>query len=488
MDKTRTTRLLCFFSLGVLAFGFIAALPGFLIPLGLPPEGDAVDYRISFMKWILRHGSYPNWSWTPIDDYPSLGELFMLPLYAFSPGLARLIPLLAHFACAYFAARIFMLWQQERRAPSVDYRLGLIVAAAWILPLRPLAIQSNLFMTDNLASAFCLGALCFALEGKAAKSGIAFAGALASKYMIWGAAPGIFLCLASVLGFQRSSIRPLVLFVVLSMLGALPFMVRNYFVNGGNPFFPMFLGFFGQEAFGLNYNLGQYGRGRDIVALLLFPYDFLITHNFIRDLYDYTLGKLFFVQCAFFLAAVSLNPKAAFAIAKDLFRSRLIRAAALFFIIHFLAWFSLSQQMRFFVPGVILLNLLLLHFCWNLLPRLALTLVVGLGFMSILSIQKDSIQMAFAGKENIFQKEVDRAQACYARLGGLEGKVVGHGFRDGTLGFFDHEFIFVRPHVYRVDYPGKPAPEPDFIYAPLGGDYPGYISWPEAEPCILIKQ
>lgn len=57
----------------VVVFSVILAMPAFTIPLGLPPEGDAVDYRVPLIKWIIRHHSYPNWSWSLVDDYPSLG-------------------------------------------------------------------------------------------------------------------------------------------------------------------------------------------------------------------------------------------------------------------------------------------------------------------------------------------------------------------------------------------------------------------------------
>jgi hypothetical protein len=60
----------------------LLALPAVLLPLGLRAEADAVDYRVPMLQWMLRHRTLPSWPWTPIDNYPMLGELLMLPLRA----------------------------------------------------------------------------------------------------------------------------------------------------------------------------------------------------------------------------------------------------------------------------------------------------------------------------------------------------------------------------------------------------------------------
>src|SRR5207253_11389847 len=92
--------------LGISIFAFLVALPSLLTAIGLPPEGDAVDYHVPIIKWMLKYHRYPNWPWTVVDDFPMLAEILMLPFFAIYGGLGRLVTITAYFACAVFGALI----------------------------------------------------------------------------------------------------------------------------------------------------------------------------------------------------------------------------------------------------------------------------------------------------------------------------------------------------------------------------------------------
>lgn len=70
-------------------------------------------------------------------------------------------------------------------------------------------------------------------------------------------------------------------------------MVRNYLVNGGHLFFPVDVPHVMEK-----WGVLDYGRGRDLLSFLLLPFDLLYTNTYVKGIFDYTLGKLFYVQLA----------------------------------------------------------------------------------------------------------------------------------------------------------------------------------------------
>lgn len=174
--------------LAVVLLALLACLPALFVPLGLSAEGDAVDYRVPLLKWILRHHALPDWRWTFVDDYPLLGDLLMLPFVAVKPELARVVSITAYFAAAAFGAGVGV----ELSPPAARRPLFLFYFAG-LLGLRPLVVPATLVMVDNVATAFALGALYFLLRRSYDRSAALLACALATRYTIWGAAPGALL-------------------------------------------------------------------------------------------------------------------------------------------------------------------------------------------------------------------------------------------------------------------------------------------------------
>ncbi len=206
-------------------FALLGALPAVLIPLGLPPEGDALDYRIPIIKWIIRHGVYPNWTWSNVDDYPMLLELLMVPLYQIHPALVRLIPIIGYGLFGFFGGKLLSLFFQGEKK-----ELAFWVGFAWLLALRPAAFQSNLLMIDTSTYGFVLGAIYFAIQKRFVVGGAFFGLALATRYTAW---PLTIPLLPLLWLTQRT--RPVSerlkssgVFFLVSSFGALPFMIRNY--------------------------------------------------------------------------------------------------------------------------------------------------------------------------------------------------------------------------------------------------------------------
>lgn len=456
----------------VIFFALALALPAILFPLGLAPEGDAIDYRIPILRWILRHHSYPNFTWTVVEDYPFLGELLMLPFFGLSPGLARLVPIAAYFSCA-LAGGLFLRALVGERLKDWRGRDLVWIGTAVVLCLRPLAIQSNLLMTDNLGSAFALLALWGVLEGGVWRAGIFWALAMATKYMIWPASPAIALAWALRWGWNRNSIKNIFLIGSISALGALPFLARNFLVNGGNPFYPLFGPYFGQNTAGF-LTMIQYGRGTGLQSLLFLPWDLLVTNDFVKNLYDYTLGKLFYLQLGFlalaFFAPRFLKPHTRVQRTET---ERLVhRALVGFALAQTLCWFFSSQQLRFLVPALVVANILIFAQILLRLRYRAVALLVLAGMLSILSIQKDSLKIVFFGTPSVFAEARARAETCLAPV--PPTSLVGHAGRNSILGFFDHDFIFTESHGFRVVLEGSTVPEPDYIYDHAGLEHPGF--------------
>lgn len=468
----KSDQLLQIVATGVILLTALLALPALLVPLGLPIEGDAVDYRVPLLRWMLRHATYPNFSWTMVDDYPMLGELLMLPLFFLHPALARLVPILAYLALGIAGGEIAVLLDRGRSNHS--RRALFLMGMAWALSFRPLLLQSNVLMVDNLASAFFLFAGIFAVRGRAGLAGLCAACGLATRYNVWGSVAALPL-IVFYFAPKRKAVSA-VLFCAIAALGAVPFMVRNYFVNHGHLFFPV-----DAPEIMSQWGVLQYGRGQDFLSFLLLPFDLLYTNSYVSGIFDYTLGKLFYVQ----LAAV------AFALGIALWRTERpsspgrIESAVpvmglwLLALVHLLIWFRSSQQLRFLVPSLIVLNMGMLVFVAQRVHRVALVGLTMACMLSVVSVQRDSLAIAFGRVESPFESGRRKAEECFRRAG-VGSEVLAFVHRDGVLGYFDHDFVFLPGHPYYVN--GSEVPKVSWLYAETATV--GYEAWPKGNPCL----
>jgi hypothetical protein len=441
---------------------FLFCVPSLFIPLGLAPEGDAVDYRIPLVKWMIRHGTYPNLPFTMVDDYPFLGEILMASLYLVSPGLMRMVPILGYFGLGWAGGKLAQLLSGEpdQKKQRTIFWLGMLA----VLSFRPITLQSNLLMVDNLASFFLVATLVMSLNQRFILAGLFCACALATRYTTWGMGAFFLLVIFSI-SLRQKNWKTFLGFVVVAGFGALPFMIRNYLLNG-NPFFPI-----GSTEVMKSIAVDTYGRGTDISSFLLLPYDLLITNSFVNGIFDYTVGKLFYLQ-VFAVIFVFIFGKL-----ERVKKSWLVWA---FCLTQTLIWFFSGQQLRFWVPTLVVLVLILVLSIRR--SPLILWLLTLVSIFSFLSVQKDSILIAMGKKESFFADAVKRAENCFlvAEVGNAP---VGYITREGMLGFFDQDFYFLPPHSYAI--PSTETDKVNYIYALTPRE--GFQPWPKASPCLLKR-
>ena len=463
-----------FIPLAVIFFGILATLPSFFIPLGLPPEGDAIAYHIPLIRWMAEHRTIPNWPWTYVDDYPMLGQILMTPFWMISPALARIVPLFATLFSAYFAAAL----TADLFLPKNKFYFLCIWAC--LLGFRPLAIQTNLLMVDNIASCFTLGALFFIFQKKIKTSAAFLALAMATKYAVWQAAPIILFVLFLQLRKQKKPfIKQMLIFIGITSLGVLPFSIRNYLVNQGNPLFPQFSSRF--------HNIFPflYGRGHDLKSYFMLPYDILYTNTFVKGFFDYTVGKLFYLQLllfAFYAAKRFLSPQ------KIFLREKVSYETFSFFAFLFLygtAWFVLgAQQMRFLVPAALLLNAFMCAYIFKNAPVYITILLTLTTILSLTSIQKDQFLIAVGKKQVQNFVAAEKAKACIAQVP-HEAFIA---YRDSfIIGYVDHtNYLYLDVYSLPTELPHHQIY--DYIYSSESiTPTPGFKPWPSDAPCLLKK-
>lgn len=490
-SNSRGISLAC---IAVILFAFCAMLPSFFIPYGLPHEGDALNYRIPILKWVLRHATYPNWSWSFVDDYPSLGEILILPFFAIKENLGRIVPMLAYMANGLFAGLIAI--ELFANVSKVSAHEIFLFVFAGVLGLHPLLLQSNVLMVDDIASCFALGTLYFLIRGNLKNSTIFLGLTLATRYTLWGCLVGALLASLRIhFSAPRRNLQKVFFITLLALLGAAPFMIRNLIVNH-NPIFPLLSEWFnGQETF----NFGSWGRGKGPIALLLFPYDLLITNTFKVTLFDsnidyhdffiFTVGYLFLLQLIAAIVAFGMALQKNVASLRRRILEPKIQATLIFFVAHFFYWWLGSQQLRFFVLELILILIFILYFLYSRLPRPISMLFVLVNLLSIFYVHQESWLVAFGKKEAYYDTAYVRTyRDCLARVNPQKSEVIGHNRADTFLGFFDYDFVFLKPNIYFTSPKDLPHPMPDYIYDDIGlKEIRGYEKWPAEKPCLFKK-
>lgn len=493
----RLGRWLGYLSWLVILFAFLALLPSFWVPIGLPQEGDAVAYRVPLLKWILRHHAYPNWPWTYVEDYPVLGELLLLPFFAVSEKLIRVVPIFFYFSSAVLAVKIsleiFPLTKEGRR----DFFFFCLANA---LALHPLLLQSNAVMVDNAATTFALASLYCCLRLRAGCSSVFLGLALATRYSAWGFFPGALL---ANLRMEWESVRKRgrsLWMVALSLLLVAPFLARNLALNG-NPVFPLLNDWInGEPAF----RFDSWGRGKGLGDLLLFPYDLLYTNSFENPFFDvdpafkvlvpvehfsfYTVGFLFSLQLLLVAALALTGGRKTLEVARRASVRPGTQALLLFLGCHFVFWWVGSQQLRFLVPELLLASVLMTRYFYPRLARPLLLLPLAGAVFSIFSVHSHAWQLA-AGKipNNRDLPFVRQNLDCIDRLNLRPGEVVGHQRPGLYLGYGDYDFVYLPPYPHYF-LPGGTAPEADYVMDDLNaGAYPGYEPWPRERPCAFRK-
>ena len=120
---------------------------------------------------------------------------------------------------------------------------------------------------------------------------------------------------------------------------------------------------------------------------------------------------------------------------------------------------------------------------------LVLALVTLLGIFSTLSIQKDSILIALFNKEYPVKADRIAATNCFASVERELGTdAIGYIHRDGVIGFFDRDFIYIKGSSFAIDTPSNRNPAWIYMNANMRDkDIPGFVLYPPGAPCIYKK-
>lgn len=433
----------------------LLALPAVLVPLGLKAEADAVDYRVPMLQWMIRHHAIPAWSWTPVDNYPMLGELLMLPLRALRAGMDRCVPLAAYAGIGWCSGTLF------RRLNPGFGAAGFWTAFAVTVCFRPLVIQSNLLMVDSLASFFVLAAVLFSLRRQYAWAGLVFGLGMATRYSVWPLLPA--------LGFtywlRWRNARESIWLAFCAFVPVVPHLARNIMLEG-NPVFPLLGSVFGPADVVINVGWDLYGRSSSVVGLLLLPFDLLFTNEFVPHIFDYTLGFFTLFSLVVGLVCVVRQRRSAVDACSELCANQDARALGAFCLIGFVTWDITAAQLRFAVPELVIVLVLLLAVFVRVAGWRIMMIVLAVGMLSAAAVQADMLAIVIGRRQTAFHAAAERARLSLARADLSQDVAVGWSVRDGSLGFLDRDFVFVGTHPLAL---GK-AREPDVGWVYDGKD------------------
>ena len=312
-------------------------------------ELDAIDYRLPLIDWAIRHGAYPNFSWTYVDDFPALAEILMAAARLFADWGPRAVSVGGYILFVFGSLRLGKLILPREWA----YVGTLLIAA-----MNVVTTQDNLLMVDLFAASLTLWASVYLIScwrnghyrtRHLVKAGL-FAGlALASRYtqIPAVAALGALILIIPVGRNFKPRLRAFAIFTALATLVFSPWLIRNAIVNG-NPFFPLFTPILGGNFFNLDrhqeiFNMvgDRWGFGKSFFDFILLP----IRFAFYPDAFDYSVGPhalMFLPWCALFIV---------FTVKKQRGWHERIRTLSPFLtaLVLLVAWFAVSQEGRFLI-------------------------------------------------------------------------------------------------------------------------------------------
>ena len=313
--------------LALILTGALALLPGLLDAAAPPVDTDELYYHLALPSEMLRQGGLVGGLLRPDGNRPMALHLPYAALMAFGGDSApRLLHLLLGGGALAATLAVGRAWL-GRGAGEIA---ALLLLGSWTFSAE-LGLASN-----NLPAALAvLLALDAALRGSARGLALASGLALAIKYTVAGPLVGVFLV-------ARLAWKDRVLAGLAALALVSPWWLRNVGV-GVHPLFP-FAGWptLGDVSFAFQY-LDKYGAGRDPTAMLLLPWNAVMTAR--TDTFRF-LGHLnpAFLALIPGALAMALRPGAA---------RRIGLAATL----AGLAWAAGPHWLRYLLPGLPLLAL-----------------------------------------------------------------------------------------------------------------------------------
>ncbi len=318
----------------------------------LPPtSSDALIYHIELPRQFYRAHSIIELAGNIFSWYPLNMQMLNLLGFAIdSPQLARSL----HFG--FYIGIILLLYAICKEHLGIKgYGFSLVFFA-----FNPLVIFVAKMAYNDLALTFytltVIVILCRFIQDWDLKylylmgflCGIAFG----VKYTGLLVTSGVIIILIFEGFITSRSLRTItvsvIIIVTMTLLAALPYLIRNQ-VGTGNPVYPFFSSIFKgsglteEEADQLGKYYSNYGQGRDALSLLSLPWDISVRSDFTIEGFDGITGPFFLMFIPFSLLYKESR--------------RFLGIIALFSIFYFIAWI-VFLQLRYLLPIFPLLSIL----------------------------------------------------------------------------------------------------------------------------------
>ena len=330
----------------------ILLLAGFVLTLTPETGKDALIYHLAVPKlYLLHHGFYfiPG---NAFAGYPLLGEMhYLLALFLQNDILAKAMNFIilcgTLFGMGLFARHVL----QNQHFPSLSMLIFVSIPSVFAIShaayndmlvtfFTLAAIYSFFRWSDDRLTAWLI--LCGLFSGSSA----------ACKYTALIATPlgclGILWLAKRSGNGARETLRRLALYVAAALIAGSPFYLKNWIVTG-NPFYPFFYGLFSGKGWDPDqarlYDLliQNLGMGRSLLDYLLLPWNLSFRAKMDSLEFDGILGPIFLLALPFLVALRRWETP--------------LRMTLTYTLLTFLFWASSAQQIRYLIPLLPLLAL-----------------------------------------------------------------------------------------------------------------------------------
>lgn len=380
LDDGQMQRMMIWVGVGLCLVIVVVGLYASLLPPHLVQEEDVLNYHYTFPRQHLLRNSFEHISWSTFDLLPYPIQSALAPFW-FATQLPNKFP-----QFLFFIAVPFLAIRLLTRLGSNDLLKKILMVFA-IFGAHHVGIQTGTAMLDIVLVYLFLAALDSILSGHWILAAIEFVFYFWAKSFIplqmILLAGALFICLLILkrLGFQISlgfSLQPLstmridkivfrkflILFCVLSVAVAGPFVWKSFYVTG-SPLFPFFVGTFSPSRHVLNspwewevlkqsadYYLSMkdaYGLPRTALNFLQHFWLLGVPQQGVNNVFDYPLGLVYLLCIGPFLWLVS----------KKLLQKS-IGIIPLFVVLMWMSWWFGSQQSRFLSVPLFLMYILVI--------------------------------------------------------------------------------------------------------------------------------
>lgn len=409
------------------------------VPLSLPSEGDAIDYRAILSRegifWNFREDTYNS-------ALPQLWDA-LRALFTKVSSLATRLPNILLF---FVFTHILFRYVKER----LDFSRPWAVMATWLCLLVPVVYrQTSLVMSDLPGCVGLVWAAWAMLDEKswtwqrALRVGLALQLALSTHWSYWGMVAALLLL--SVFFHYKIWLKQPRFFAIILLTAFVPYPLwllwRNFHISE-NPFFPILASIFPSPYFSF-MRAAEFARTFPPLVVTHDPLHFLLLpyyHFFKARFFDYSDGGFLLIAAPLLFGKLREH--------KVLQRFRVVIFAWAF------VWFVSLQNGRFSGPFLILLVLYSVKRIEILWPKIAfkkpLVFAVSLYLMifSYMAIGAQSFGIAYLkDREGWIDRNIPRPSLTH--LLQKEGSgTVGIVDRSGDAAFLPQNIIYMPGGIY----------------------------------------